>query len=134
MRIQILTIVWILFLPFVLTAETITGSEVCFCAVTRIMECEAIGGCEEISPETANIPGFIKADFKKKRLSTVAKEDTRTTDVKNVEQDGTNFILHGSENHRAWSMMIDSTSGKMSASVTGTGYGFILFGICTELP
>jgi hypothetical protein len=31
----------------------------------------------------------------------------------------------------AWVMMIQETTGKMSATITGDGESFVIFGICT---
>ncbi len=60
--------------------------------------------------------------------------DSKTTSIKTFEQTDGQLILQGAENQRVWSMLITKENGKMSASVSGSDYGFLLFGACTVLP
>lgn len=124
----------VLMFPHFAFAGSIDGSSSCLCAVTQIIECNSQGDCQEIEPEKVNIPTFIKVDFKEKTLSEFNIPNSKTTAIKRVEMEDTHLILQGAENQRAWSMMVTSETGKMSASVTGEGYGFLLFGACTVLP
>jgi hypothetical protein len=114
-------------------AGAIDGSSPCLCAITKAVECDSQGECVEIRSEDVNIPTFIKVDFKNKVLKGV-DTDSRTTAIKNFEQGDGHMILQGAENQRVWSMMVTSETGKMSGSVSGEGYGFLLFGACTVLP
>jgi hypothetical protein len=120
--------------PFFVYAASIDGSSPCLCAITDVIECDSQGDCREISPEEVNIPTFIKVDFKNKTLSGLNSADSKKTAIKRVEKTDRYMILQGFENFRVWSMMVTSETGKMSASVSGEDYGFLLFGACTVLP
>lgn len=120
--------------PLFAHADPIDGASPCLCAVTKIVECDSQGDCQEVTPEVVNIPMFIKVDFKKNILSGFNSTDSRKTAIKAFEQADGHVILQGGENQRAWSMMVTSETGSMSASVSGENYGFLLFGGCTLLP
>lgn len=115
-------------------ALSIDGSSPCLCAITKVIECDSQGKCGEIRTKDINLPTFIKVDFINKQLSGMDTADSRTTAIKNFEQGDGYLILQGAENKRVWSMMLNSETGDMSSSVSGDGYGFILFGACTVLP
>lgn len=115
-------------------AGSIDGSSPCLCAITKVIECNSQGECAETSPEEVNIPTFIKVDFKAKTLSGVDISDSRTTPIKHFEQGDGHLMLQGAENKRGWSTIVNQETGKLSSSVSGEGYGFLLFGTCTVLP
>lgn len=120
--------------PCLASAGSIDGSSPCLCAITKIIECDSQGKCGEIAPETVNIPSFIKVDFKENILSAFNNAAPRTSPIKRVETAGRQLILQGAENQRAWSMIVTIETGKLSASVSGENYGFLLYGACTDLP
>ncbi|MCK5795146.1 MAG: hypothetical protein KAH12_10585 [Anaerolineales bacterium] len=119
--------------PCFACADAIDGSTPCLCAITKIIECDSQGDCEETLPEAVNLPTFIKVDFKEKVLKGFNTPDLKTTAIKRVEMADRQLILQGAENQRVWSMTVTSETGKMSASVSGEAYGFLLFGACTAL-
>jgi len=43
------------------------------------------------------------------------------------------LILQGVQGERGWTLMITEDSGQMSATITGAGEGYIIFGTCTQL-
>ncbi|WP_300455669.1 hypothetical protein [Desulfobacula sp.] len=120
--------------PCVACAGAIDGSSPCLCAITKIIECDSQGDCQEILPEAVNLPTFIEVDVKEKVLREFNTPDSKTSAIKRVEMADSQLILQGAENQRVWSMMVTSETGKMSASVSGEDYGFLLFGACTVLP
>jgi hypothetical protein len=108
------------------------GSKKLLCAPSDIYECAPASDCQRITPEMANIPRFIQVNVKKKRLSgTVGGGDKVTTGIQNVEKKDGKLTLQGAENARAWSVVIDQETGRMSASASNDITGFILFGGCT---
>jgi hypothetical protein len=115
-------------------AGPIDASSHCLCAITKVIECDAQGECAEVSPEEVNIPTFIKVDFKAKTLSGVDSTDSRTTPIKNFEQGEGLMMFQGAENQKGWSTIVNQETGKLSSSVTGEDYGFLMFGACTVLP
>ncbi|MDX2492974.1 hypothetical protein [Desulfosarcina sp.] len=120
--------------PCFVHAGPIDGSSPCLCAITKVIECDALGECAEVSPEDANIPTFIKVDFNARILSGVDSVDSRTTPIKNFEQGDGVLMFQGAENQKGWSTIVNPKTGKLSGAVSGEGYGFLLFGTCTVLP
>jgi len=109
------------------------GSEKLLCVPVEVQECTVGKGCERTTVDDVNLPQFIRIDFKKKTLSGTAPDgDGETTAIQNVQtREGEKTILQGAEGQRAWSIVIDQTSGKMSASVSDNRTGFVVFGACT---
>lgn len=81
-----------------------------------------------------SIPTFIILDLKTKSLRGIISNHAKATPIKRVEMTDSYLILQGDENNRVWSMMVNRDTGKLSASVSGEQYGFLLFGSCTLLP
>ena len=123
-----------LIFPCFAHAGPVDGSSPCLCAITKVIECDSQGDCAEVSPEDVNIPTFIKVDFNAKTLGGVDSSDKRTTPIKNFEQGNGYLMFQGAENQKGWSTIVNQKTGKLSSSVTGEDYGFLLFGTCTVLP
>jgi hypothetical protein len=120
--------------PMQLGAAQFDGSVPLLCAVIQVVECAAGGECYPVQPEVANIPRFLKINFKKKTIS--ATEETgikAVTQIKNIDHVNGNMILQGSENGRGWTMVISEKTGKMSATVSDDRVGFVIFGVSTKL-
>ncbi len=66
-------------------------------------------------------------------MISAVKEGGRQTAIKNIERINGKTILQGVQEGRGWTMIISEETGKMSASVSGDGFGFIVFGACTPL-
>ena len=108
------------------------GSKKLICAPSDVFECGPAIDCQRSTPETVNIPRFIRVDVKKKQLSgSVAGGEEVTTAIQNVATKDGKLTLQGAENARAWSLVIDQETGQMSASASDDTAGFILFGGCT---
>ncbi len=107
------------------------GSKKLICAPSDVFECGPTIDCQRGTPETVNIPRFIRVDVKKKQLSgSVAGGEEITTSIQNVTTKDGKLTLQGAENARAWSLVIDQETGHMSASVSDNVEGFLLFGGC----
>lgn len=120
--------------PLSIAAGQFDGSVPLLCAVIQVVECGAGGECYPVQPEVANIPRFLKINFKKKTIS--ATEDSgrkEVTKIKNIEHANGKVVLQGSENGRGWTMVISEETGKMSATVSDDQVGFVVFGASTKL-
>ena len=120
--------------PLPITAGQFDGSVPLLCAVIQVVECAGGGECYPVQPEVANIPRFLKINFKKKTIS--ATEDSgrkEVTKIKNIEHANGKVVLQGSENGRGWTMVISEETGKMSATVSDDQVGFVVFGASTKL-
>ena len=108
------------------------GSVPLLCAPIEIIECGAEGDCVTATAEAVNIPQFFKIDVKKKMISATG-ESERKVAIKNLEHNNGNMIIPGGQGGRGWTMVISEESGKLSASVAGDQFGFLVFGACTPL-
>jgi hypothetical protein len=118
--------------PCAHAAATYDGSVPLICALIEVMDCGSGVDCQRGSPESVNLPQFIKLNFTEKTLSTTeAAQRQHSTPIKHIEQFHSSMILQGVEGGRAWSMVLAKETGKMSATVADEQAGFIIFGACT---
>lgn len=108
------------------------GSVPLLCAPIEIIECGVEGQCAAATAESVNIPQFFKINVKKKMISATG-ESGRNAPIKNFEHNNGKMIIQGSQGGRGWTMIISQETGKVSASVAGDQYGFVVFGACTPL-
>jgi hypothetical protein len=118
--------------PYAHAAATYDGSVPLICALIEVIDCAPGADCRHGSPESVNLPQFVKLNFTEKTLSTTeAAQKQRSTPIKNIEQFEGRMILLGVEGGRAWSLIIAKETGKMSATVADDEVGFVVFGACT---
>jgi len=98
------------------------------CVPTAVAECVADGECRPGTAESENLPDFFKIDLKAKTVR--AEDKGKQSPIERVERQGDEVTLYGSEAGRAWVLMIREKTGRMSASVTGDGESFVIFGVC----
>jgi hypothetical protein len=98
------------------------------CVPTAVAECVAEGECRPGTAESENLPDFFKVDIKAKTIR--AEDKGRLSPIKRIDRDGDQITLYGSETQRSWILMIREKTGRMSASVTGDGESFVIFGVC----
>ena len=123
--------------PAAAVAAEFDGSRSLLCAPVDVAECGIGPKCTSATLEEANVPHFIRVDFKAKKLSGRDHEgDVESTPIQNVRSVNGATILQGAESGRAWSLVVDHDTGQMMGSVTGftpteERLGFLLFGACT---
>jgi hypothetical protein len=110
-------------------ADKLDGSVPILCATMEVLECSAGGECQRRGPEGANLPPFLKVDFKAKTIASV--DGARKAPIHNIERVDGRIVLHGGQEGRGWSAVIASDTGKLSASVVDAGGAFVIFGACT---
>ena len=98
------------------------------CVSTAVAECVAEGECRPGTAESENLPDFFKVDLKAKTIR--AEDKGRLSPIKRIDRDADQITLYGSEAQRSWILMIREKTGRMSASVTGDGETFVIFGVC----
>jgi hypothetical protein len=106
------------------------GSKDFLCAPTDVAECDAAARCERVSPSEVDLPAFLRVSVGKKRISNIEPPE-RSTVIENVRSVDGATILQGAENGRAWSMVIDQQTGKLSGSIAEGAGAFVVFGSCT---
>jgi hypothetical protein len=123
----------IFLVPMQLAAAQFDRSVPLLCAVIQVIECEADGECFPVTAEIANIPRFLKINFKKKTISATEESGRKdVTQIKNFERINGKMILQGTEGGRGWTMVISEETGEMSATVSDDQAGFVVFGESTK--
>lgn len=134
-KVKFMSLVFLCFIlpPLSIEAAQFDGSSPLLCAVIQVIECGAGGDCYPVQPEIANIPRFLKINFKKKTISGTEENGRKeVTEIKNFERTNGKMVLQGSENGRGWTMVISEETGKVSATVSDDQVGFIIFGASTK--
>jgi hypothetical protein len=126
----------ILFLaPGVASSQTppkYDGSIPLLCVPTIVMECLADGPegeCKRRTPASVNLPQFLNVDLKAMKVHSDA--EARHSPIRNVEHLNGNLIIQGGQDGRGWTMTIVEQTGRMSATISADGEGFVVFGACT---
>lgn len=104
------------------------GSVPFVCVPTAVAECVADGDCRPGTAQSENLPDFFKVDLKARTVR--AEDKGRVSPIKRIDRDVGEITLYGSEAKRSWILMIQEKTGRMSASVTGDGASYAIFGVC----
>ena len=111
------------------------GSSPLLCATIEAIECSASEECTVGTPESVNIPQFLKLDFRAKQVEAVTQaKEKRKSAIKSLERVDGELVMQGIEQGRGWSIAISEETGKLSASIVGDQLGFLVFGACTPAP
>jgi hypothetical protein len=131
--IGIILVTFICIVPLSLSAAGLDGSSPLLCAVIEVFECSLERDCNEVTLEGANVPQFIKLDFKNKKISSPeGSKVTKESAIKNFEQNNGTLILQGAENGRGWSIAVAGDTGKMTGTISENEGGFVVLGACTK--
>jgi len=108
------------------------GSKPMLCAVTAVSECTKDGNCERSAPQADgnNLPGFVRVDVPGKLL-TDNDGNGRKTPIKSSAIVDDLLMLQGSENGKAWTIVIGTDNGIFGSSVVEDDGLFAIFGRCT---
>lgn len=127
----IIIVISVCIIPFQLSSAGVKDSKPLLCFVIKAIECGLENGCNEGTAESIDIPQFIQVDLKKNIISTTrASKVKRESTIKNLQRVDGKIFMQGVENGRSWSMVIEETSGKMSASAIEERVSFAVFGAC----
>ncbi len=114
-------------------ADNLEGVKEMLCAVSQVQLCIENDTCYSALPAELNIPEFVIINPGKKTLKTTkASNQNRSTSFSSVERDGGLIYLQGMENGRAFSFVIEETSGRMTVAVSRDGIAVSVFGACTD--
>lgn len=118
--------------PFAVMAGDFDGSKPLICAVIETFECGPGVECQRGTAEGIGIPQFLKISFNEKTISsTPGSGKVRTTKIKKVKSIDGKLILQGVQNGKAWSMVINEETGKVTLTASDAQAGFVVFGACT---
>jgi hypothetical protein len=114
-------------------SENLTDVDEMICAPGQAMVCLETGDCYTTTPWEVALPDFVVIDLDKKLISTTkSSSEERTTNVSIVESDDGMIFLQGVERGRAFSVVIEEVTGRMTVSVSRDGLTVAAFGACTS--
>ena len=117
--------------PFASSAA-IDGKADLLCSVVAAHHCSLGEACEPGLAGGLNLPDFIRVQPGKKRAVGIqAGEERPGVDIGSITRAAGRTILHGNQEGRGWSMVVDHDTGHMTLSVSGEEIGFVVFGACT---
>jgi hypothetical protein len=106
------------------------GAAPMICAAQVVAECVMDGQCQRRHPERVNFPGLFRVDVKAMTMHNLEAEKGRQSAIRNVDHSNGKMLLSGADSERGWIVLINETTGRMSAATTGDGEGFVIFGQC----
>jgi len=124
---------------FITSAPAMATEKAYLCAISDVYECTDVTGCQRISLETANLAPVMLLDIENKKLkSAPIGQDPRSADIDSLEVVDEYVLLHGvgrnAPTPRAFSALIATKTGKLSAGVSTPDASLALTGKCTARP
>ena len=110
-------------------AADFDGSKLLICANIEAVDCGAGQACTKGRPDDFDAPTFMRIDFGKK----IIVGPKRTTPIVSLEKSANQLLLHGTEMGYAWSLALDTSNGKLAATLVDRNEVMVLFGACTPL-
>ncbi len=121
--------------PVIAQADDLTGSQRFLCAASHVTRCFGRGECESGPPWKWNMPSFIQFDLAKKLLSTpAASAEQRRSPITSLTRNDGEIVIQGSENGRAFSIVIAEDTGLATMAVALDGIIVNVFAACTPSP
>jgi hypothetical protein len=107
--------------------DSFDGTKTLLCASIEAIDCTPGEPCEKGLPEEMGAPQFTRIDFAKKEIA----GPKRTTGIRQLDKNDEQLTLQGYEVGMGWTIAIDRTTGKMTATLAGGEQAFVIFGVCT---
>jgi hypothetical protein len=115
-------------------ADDLSGANRILCTAVQATICTLEDGCEMGAPWDYNVPQFIEVDLEKLRLGTTpASNENRSTPIRNVQREDGKIYLQGVEEGRAFSFVIEESTGFASIAVAREKVTVSVFGACTPV-
>ncbi len=119
----------------------IYGSKPVICAVAEVTECLPEESCQRVKAVDANLPRFLRIDFKGQEITRINPSgNDLTSKIERREMVDGRLVLQGAEDGSegvrdgiGWSLSIDEANGDMVLTGSGAAVAFVIFGACTPL-
>jgi hypothetical protein len=116
-------------LPGLAVAQEIDGKQPLVCSLSEVSECDPSASCEDATPAAVELPPDIHIDFETNTL--VTRDGTRTSPIETVRVLDEVVLLQGVQGSRGWLVVLEKSTGHLSATVLDHGGAFVLAGGCT---
>ena len=114
------------------SADDLGNSKQILCSMLNANVCKSDGVCAAVLPSDLNIPQFVEVDTKTGRISTTAASgENRATEASQVIRSDDHLLIHGNEMGRAFSLLIQVSSGQASFASVKDGNATVVFSACT---
>jgi len=117
------------------------GKDPLLCTIQRVYQCEIGAACGKVSREEIGAARNLAINFKHKQVTRIGGEDTRVSDIDNVEIIDDKLVLQGiedgAESERdggGWTLSITDPEGEMTLTVSGHAVAFVGLGHCAPIP
>jgi hypothetical protein len=104
------------------------------CAITEVIECDALGKCAELSAEEVGLADFLTVDLDAKKVREATTVSLRESSFNTHSPVEGVTILSGVDGLRGWSAVLSAGNTRMTASVSDESAAFVLFGHCMATP
>jgi hypothetical protein len=112
-------------------APAFDGSQNLVCAITEMQQCSPGEGCEAITPADANVPQFLRFDFKKKQISGRRPDGTLVnTPIAASSRLEDAIAMQGVEGLYGWSVSL-GIKGEIGITISGASHATVAFGACS---
>ena len=113
-------------------ADNLNGADTLLCSAVEATLCDVEGECESGPPWDWDVPQFLEIDLKKRLISTTAASgENRTTPIRNQERADGVIVLQGVQQGRAFSFVINETTGIASVAIATEDVTVSIFAACT---
>ena len=113
-------------------ADDLTGADKILCSTVQVVACWQDGDCADVPGSELNVPQFVQVDLVGKQLRTTqASGENRSTPIRIIERAGGRIALQGYEEGRAFSLVIDEDTGRVSFASAADERVVVVFGACT---
>jgi len=114
-------------------AENLEGVDKMICAAAQAQICIEHDTCYSAAPADLDVPDFVVIDLDEKTISTTrASDQNRSTVFSSVMKSDGLIHFQGLEGGRAFGIVINETTGHMTAAVLRDGLSVSVFGVCTD--
>lgn len=119
----------------VVPADDLRGADRFLCSTLHATVCFVDGSCLATPVEALNIPRFIVVDVKAGKLETTeASGERRETRADTVSRAEERVKLQGHEAGRAFSLLINETTGLATFTSAADERASVVFAACTPAP
>ncbi|WP_423761537.1 hypothetical protein [Burkholderia sp. NLJ2] len=103
------------------------GSKPLLCATVEAHACDPGLACARALPADVGAPRFLSIDFNKKTIAGPA----RSAPIQFMERDQNQIAMQGTELGFAWTLLLDTRDGTMTATLVNREDAVVVFGDCT---
>jgi hypothetical protein len=122
-------------LAAILRGDNLSGKDHVLCTTLHVGQCTSDGQCKSEPQGSLNVPQFFEVNLKDHTVTTTkASGENRSSPVGNLSRDAGIILFQGAENGRAYSFLINESSGMASIAITTDEVSVAVFGPCTPFP